>query len=178
LSESLKVIPASVDGAGSFATAGLVIMNSPLFSRLKGILREDLLKNISVDDFNANFQVDDGNLLLKPFKTMISGQETQISGSLSAQNILDMRMDFKIPKDAFGPDIRNILSAIPGNRNITLVPAGVVIKGPVGNPEVKMDLDEAKKLIANTTKDELKNSLNKLGSGLKKLLDNNPPPKE
>ena len=63
-----------------------------------------------------------------------------------------------------------ILSVLPGNKKITIVPAGVIITGPVGNPDVKMDLSETRKTITNATKDDIQKSLNKLGEGLKKLF--------
>ena len=66
---------------------------------------------------------------------------------------------------------RNILNIIPGNEKIKIVPAGVLITGPVGNPEVKMDLSETRKTITEATKDDLKKSLNKLGEGLLKLFE-------
>ncbi len=172
LSETLKLLPVSVDGSGLFNTENLRIVDSPVFGELKGILKADKLKNVTIDDFNANFVVEDGNLLLKPFTTKIAGQETKITGSLNAQNLLDMRMDFKLEREAFGTDIQTILSAIPGNKTITVLPAGVTIKGPVGKPEVKMDLSDTRKTITNATKEGLKNSLDKLGGGLKKLLGN------
>lgn len=171
LTESLKLIPTSIDGTGLFNTENLRIIESPVFNQLKGILKAEKLKNISIENFKANFVVEGGNLLLKPFSTKVAGQEATITGTLNTQNLIDMRMDFKVERDAFGTDIQNILSAIPGNKNITLLPAGVTIKGPVGKPEVKMDLSEARKTITNATKDEIKNSLNKLGDGLKKLID-------
>jgi hypothetical protein len=170
LSENLKLIPASVDGTGLFNTENLQINNSPVFNQLKGILKEEKLKHVTVEDFRANFVVDNGNLFLQPFKTKIADQETNISGSLNAQNLLNMRLDFNIQRDAFGPEIQGILSAIPGNKNIKLVPAGVVISGPVGKPDVKMDLSETRKTVMNATKDDLQNTLNKLGDGLKKLF--------
>jgi bifunctional DNase/RNase len=170
LNEKLKLIFTSVDGTGLLNTENLQINNSDVFNQLKGILKAEKLQQVAVDDFKANFTVQDGNLLLRPFNTKIAGQETQIAGSLNAQNLLDMRLDFNIQRDAFGSDIQSILSAIPGNKNITVVPAGVIIKGPVGKPEVKMDLSATRKTITEATKDDLQKSLNKLGDGLKKLF--------
>ncbi len=171
LNEQFKLIPASVDGNGNFSTENLQINNSDIFNQLKGILKAEKLQHVVVDDFKTNFTVEDGNLLLRPFKTKIAGQETNIAGSLNAENLLDMRLDFNIQRDAFGSDIQSILSAIPGNKNITVVPAGVVIKGPVGKPEVKMDLSATRKTITDATKDDLQNTINKLGEGLKKLFN-------
>jgi len=171
LSEYHKLIPGSIDGDGLFSTTNLEVVNSPVFNQLKGILNSEKLNNVKIDDFKANFTIDEGNLLLKPFNTRIANQETKIEGSLNADNLLNMQLDFKIEREAFGPDIQNILGAIPGNENIKVVPAGVVIKGPVGNPEVKMDLSETRKYIMNATKDDIQKSLNKLGKGLKKLFE-------
>ena len=171
MNEYHKLIPASIDGNGLFSTRNLEVVNSPIFNQLKGILKSEKLKNVKIDDFKANFTVVKGNLLLKPFKTTIADQETHIAGSLNSKNLLDMKLDFNIQREAFGPDIQNILAVIPGNENIKVVPAGVNIKGPVGEPEVKMDLSETRKYITDATKDDIQKSLNKLGKGLKKLFE-------
>ncbi len=170
LTPGLKFIGQSVDGTGQFSTENLQIKESPIFNQLRGILKPEKLKNVSVEDFKAHFIVENGNIDLKPFSTKIAGQEATLNGALSVENLLNMRLDFNIQREAFGSDIQNILSMIPGNQNIKVVPAGVIIKGPVGNPEIKMDLSETRKTVLNATKDDLQKTLDKLGSGLKKLF--------
>jgi len=170
LTPSFKIIPASVDGSGIFNTVNLRIVDSPVFKELKGILLPEKLRNVDIEDFKANFIIENGNIDLKPFKTKVAGQEATVLGTLSAENWLDMRLDFKIERNAFGSDIQNVLSVIPGNKNIVVVPAGVNISGPVNKPEVKVDLSEARKTITNAAKDGLKDSMNQLGKELKKLF--------
>jgi len=170
LTPQLLLKSTTINGNGMFNTENLQIDNSPVFNQLKGILKAEKLQHVNIENFKANFNINNGNLLLRPFTTRVAGQETKVSGSLNAQNLLDMRLDFNIQRDAFGSDIQNILSAIPGNKNITLVPAGVIIKGPVGDPDVKMDLSETRKTITEATKEGLQKSLNKLGEGLKKIF--------
>jgi hypothetical protein len=160
-----------VDGSGIFNTENLRITDSPVFKQLKGILLPEKLQNVDIEDFKANFIIENGNIDLKPFKTKVAGQETTILGTLNAENLLDMRLDFKIERNAFGSDIQNVLNAIPGNKNITVVPASVIITGPVGKPEVKMDLSETRKTITKAAKEGLQDSLNKLGKGLQKLFE-------
>jgi hypothetical protein len=169
-SEDFKLIPASLNGGGYFNTENLVILNSPVFSQLNGILKPEKLRNVSVEDFTANFKVNNGNIDLRPFNTKVAGQETTVRGTLSAKNLLNMRLDFNVHRDAFGQDIQNILSVIPGNQKLTTLPAGVEIKGPVDNPEVKVDLSETQKVVTKAAKSELQNSLDQLGKGLKKLF--------
>lgn len=170
LSPQLLLKPTSINGNGMFNTENLQIDNSPVFNQLKGILKAEKLQKVAIENFKANFNIENGNVMLRPFTTRVAGQETKVSGSLNAQNLLDMRLDFNIQRDAFGTDIQNILSAIPGNKNITMVPAGVILQGPVGEPEVKMDLSETRKTILDATKEGLQKSLNKLGEGLKGLF--------
>jgi uncharacterized protein involved in outer membrane biogenesis len=170
LTPYFRIIPASVDGSGIFNTENLRIINSAVFNQLKGILLPEKLQNVEIEDFKANFTIDNGNIDLKPFKTNVAGQETTVLGTLSAENILNMRLDFKVNRDAFGTDIQNVLSVIPGNKNITVVPAGVNISGPVNKPEVKVDLSETRKTITNAAKEGLQDSAKKLGKELQKLF--------
>ncbi len=171
LSPDHQIIGKSVNGFGRFGTENLQITNSPIFNQLQAILKPEKLRNVRIDDFQGNFTIQNGNIDLKPFSTRIAEQATTVKGTISAENLLDLRLDFKINRDAFGNDIQNILSVIPGNEKIAVVPAGVLINGPVNEPEVKMDLSETRKTVANATKGELQNSLDKIGKGLRKLFE-------
>ncbi|WP_321375493.1 AsmA family protein [uncultured Draconibacterium sp.] len=170
LSPQLKLIPASANGKGKFSTNNVEIKNSQLFNQLSGIIQKEKLRDVTIGDFTANLTVEDGGINLRPFTTKVIGQETTVSGTLNAQSLLDMRLDFNVEREMFGPDIQKILKVLPGNEKITMLPAGVLIKGPVGEPKVNLDLSATQKAVTDATKDDLKNSLNKLGDGLKKLF--------
>lgn len=160
----------TLNGSGFFNTTNLQVVNSRIFDQLKGIIKTEKLKNVKVDDFTANFTVEDGNLLLKPFNTKIAGQETKITGKLNTQNLLDMNLSFNIEREAFGEDVEKLLQILPGQENIKMVPAGVNIVGPVNEPSIKVDLEDAKKLITNEVKKSASDGLKKLGNSLKKLI--------
>jgi hypothetical protein len=170
LSPGFGLLASTIDGSGLFSTENLQIIDSPLFNQLKGILKSERLNNVSIDDIRAFVEVENGTIQLKPFTTRISGQETTIAGNLNTENLIDMRLDFKVQRDAFGNDIQNILSVLPGQERIQLIPATVVLKGPVGKPEVKIDLEDARKMITEEVRKSTKENLNKIGEGLKNLL--------
>ncbi|SHE44074.1 AsmA family protein [Mariniphaga anaerophila] len=174
MSPEFKLLAPTVDGSGLFSTESLQIVGSPLFNQLKGILKSEKLNDVKVDDFKAFVEVVDGSIQLKPFSTRIADQETTISGNLNTENLLNMRLDFNVQRDAFGNDIQNILSVLPGQERIQLIPASVVLNGPVGKPEVKIDLEKARKMITEevkkSTKENLQQNLNKIGEGLRKFL--------
>ena len=170
LRPDLKMISSSVNGNATISTFGLKIVESQVFKELKSVINPSLLQNVAIDDFKSLVTVVDGNIDLKPFKTRVAGQETTVVATLSAEEILNMKMNFIINREAFGQDIKNILSAIPGNDKIQQLPAGVMLTGPVGKPEVKLDLTETRDVVTKAAKGEIQNSLNKLGKGLKDLL--------
>lgn len=167
---NLKLIPSSVNGNALISTFGLKIVDSPVFKELKSIINPSLLQNVAIDDFKSSVTMVNGNIDVKPFKTRVAGQETTLAATLSAEEILNMKIDFIINRQAFGQDVKNILSAIPGNNKIQQLPAGVILTGPVGKPAVKLDLSETKDVVAKAAKGEIQNSLNKMGKSLKELL--------
>jgi hypothetical protein len=174
LSPGFGLLATSIDGSGLFTTENLQIIDSPMFDQLKGLLKSERLENVKIDDFRAFIEVVDGTIQLKPFTTRIAGQETTIAGNLNTENLIDMRLDFNVQRDAFGDDIQNILSVLPGQERIQLIPASVILNGPVGKPEMRIDLEEARKMITEevkkSTRDNMQENLNKIGEGLRNLL--------
>lgn len=163
LTSGFKLIAETVNGGGKFSSQGIKIVDSNLFSQLKGLLKADKLRNVALDDFTAALEITNGTLQLKPFKTRIAGQEATIAGNLNTQNLLDLRMDFVVQREAFGSQVEEILSALPGQEKITQIPASVTLKGAVEKPDVNVNLDEARKQIVNEVK-------NKIGDGLRSLF--------
>ncbi|HPF52156.1 MAG TPA: AsmA-like C-terminal region-containing protein [Draconibacterium sp.] len=157
--EKLKLISETANGSGTFSTKNLVIINSPLFKQLGGIIKKERLQRVDVSDFTAHLQIEKGNIQLLPFETRVIGQPTKVSGNLSAENILDMQLDFMVDRDVIGSDIQKILAVIPGNEKIKQLPASVKIDGPSKNPKVHPDLSVTTQAVVDATKDDLKNSM-------------------
>ena len=168
--EKLNLVSGSASGAGTFGTKNLVVVNSPLFSQLGGIIQKEKLQRVNVDDFTAQLQIEKGNVHLLPFETRVIGQPTKVVGNLSSKNMLDMRLDFVVDRAIIGSDIQKILAVIPGNEKIKQLPATVTVDGPTASPKVHPDLSVTARAVADATKDDLKNSLDKLGKGIFKLL--------
>ena len=174
LTSDFNLIPETVNGNGRFTTESIKIIDSPLFSQLKGLLKAERLRNITVDDFAASIEIKNGVVELRPFKTRIAGQQATIAGNLNTQNLLDMRMDFVVERDAFGPEVQKVLSVLPGQERIENIPASVLLKGAVAKPDVNIDLEDARKKIVEevkkSSKDEFQKSINKIGEGLKNIF--------
>ena len=174
MNEKMSLIPTSLNGLGVLTTANLMIVDSPIFDQIRGIIKKEKLKNVKIDDFTAKFQFENGKMTLNPFKTNIADQQATIYGNLSASREIDLNMDFIVNREDLGADINKGLDILPGSQNIKLVEASVILKGPVTKPDVSLDLSKARKQIEQEVKKastkEIKESVKKIGNELKKLF--------
>jgi hypothetical protein len=174
MDQKMNIVPTSLNGLGVFNTIGLTIIESPVFDQIRGIIKQEKLKNVKVNDFTAKFQFANGELTLNPFKTMVADQPTTISGSLSAAREINLTMDFLINRDVLGTDLNKGLSILPGSENIKMIDASVVLSGQVTKPNVSLDLSKARAQIEQEVKkasvDQIKGSVKKFGDELKKLF--------
>ena len=118
MNEKMSIVPTSLNGDGIFNTINLMIIESPVFNKIRGVIKKESLKNVKIQDFVAKFQFEDGALKLNPFKTTIADQPTTITGSLSAAREINMTMDFVVSRDVLGTDITKGLDILPGSENI------------------------------------------------------------
>jgi uncharacterized protein involved in outer membrane biogenesis len=174
LDENMELIMPSLNGTGLFNSFNVQVLNSPIFNKIKSVLNEEKLRDLRIDDFAANFTIENGNLVLRPFETKVAGQQAVFAGRLNVDNLIDMQIGFLINRDALSKNIENTIGFLPGQQNIQIIPVGIAIKGPVKDPNVNVDLSDAKDLVRqevkNATKEELQKTINRLGDGLRKLL--------
>lgn len=174
MNEKMNIVPTSLNGDGIFNTLNLMIIDSPIFDQIRGIIKKEKLKNVKIDDFTAKFQFDNGQLKLNPFKTIIADQQTTIYGSLSASREINLTMDFLVNREDLGSDLNKGLGILPGSENIKMIDASVILKGPLTKPEVSLDLSKARAQIEQEVKkasvEQIKGSVKKIGDELKKLF--------
>ncbi len=174
MNEKMNIVPTSLNGLGVFNTQNLMIVDSPVFDQIRGIIKKEKLKNVKVDDFTAKFQFENGELKMNPFKTNIADQQATIYGSLSAARQINLNMDFLVNREDLGADINKGLDILPGSQNIKMIDASVILKGSLTKPEVSLDLSKARAQIEQQVKkasvEELKGSVKKIGDELKKLF--------
>lgn len=174
MNEKMNIVPTSLNGMGIFNTLNLMIIDSPIFDQIRGIIKKEKLKNVKINDFTAKFQFENGELKLNPFKTMVADQQTTIYGSLSAAREINLTMDFLVNREDLGSDINKGLNILPGSQNIKMIDASVILKGSLTKPEVSLDLSKARKQIEEEVKkasvEEIKGSVKKIGDELKKLF--------
>lgn len=174
LTENMALQMPSINGSGLFSSTEVQVLNSPVFNKIKSVLNEERLREVRIDDFAANFTIENGNLVLRPFETRIAGQQAIFAGRLNVDNLINLQIGFLINRDALSKNIENTLGMLPGQKNIQVIPVGVTLNGPVKDPEFKIDLSDARELVKqevkNASKEEIQKTINRLGDGLRKLL--------
>ena len=65
---------------------------------------------------------------------------------------LDYRINFKVSKEALSEEVTQYIGFVPGAENISKYPIGINLSGTFDKPEVKVDLTEAKDLVAKEFK--------------------------
>jgi hypothetical protein len=174
MNEKMNIVPTSLNGLGVFNTQNLMIVDSPVFDQIRGIIKKEKLKNVKIDDFTAKFQFENGQLKMNPFKTTVADQQATIYGTLSAAREINLNLDFLVNREDLGADINKGLDILPGSQNIKMIDASVILKGPISKPEVSLDLSKARaqieQQVKKATTDDIKESVKKLGNELKKLF--------
>ena len=174
MNEKLSLVPTSLNGGGSFSTMNLMIVDSPVFDQIRGIIKKEKLKNVKINDFTAKFKFVNGALTLDPFKTTIADQQATIYGSLTAAREINLNMDFVVNREDLGADINKGIDILPGSQNIKMVEASVILKGDLAKPNVSLDLSKARQQIEDQVKkasvEDIKGSVKKIGDELKKLF--------
>ena len=168
LGANLKMILATISAGGTFSTHTVRLVDSKTFDSFKSVIKTEKLKNLELQDFTAQFTIQDGNLNLKPFNTKLAGQPVAVSGVYNLGGTLDFRVDATLDRNILSQEIQNIISYVPGQESITTVDVGVDITGDQKRPTVKFDTDKIRQQVVDQVK---KSSTKEIKEAAKKLFD-------
>jgi hypothetical protein len=168
LEGKMKLDPASVKATGSFSINNVKIVDTQPLSSLRSVIQVSKLKNLKLDNFTTDFEINDGVLHFKPFKTAFAEQPFLLSGNYNLVGTLDFRIDATLDHDILSNEIQNIISYMPGHESITKVDVGVNITGDLKKPDVKIDPEKIRNQVIHQLK---KSSPNEIRDAAKKLLE-------
>jgi uncharacterized protein involved in outer membrane biogenesis len=157
----------TLNGNGLLSSKNVEVIGTTLFSEISKYFRKDMFRQVKVNDFITNFKIVNGGVDISPFNTKIAGQEVAVSGRQSVTSELNYRLDFKVNKGDLSEEVNKYIGIVPGSENIEKLPIGVNIGGNFNNPEIKVDLTDAKRLVEKEfkkkAKSEIQNAVKKLG---------------
>ncbi len=146
LGKDFMPVLSSVGSVGSLKSDNVEVKGAKFQDGLASALKNDKYKTLLAKNINLNFKVENGNIIIEPFKPNVFGKELTVSG----QQSLDQSMQYQVRM----PIERKELSALAGLMGVKIpdsgddLPVGITIKGSITKPEIGLNLDEAKKIIA------------------------------
>lgn len=165
LGKDFMPVLSSIGSLGNLKSENVEVKGAKFQSGLAAALKNDKYETLVANNLNINFRIENGNLIVDPFKPKMFGKEVTISG----QQSLDKSMRFQIDL----PLERKELSSLTGLIGVKMketgadVPVGIVIKGSVTKPEISLDLDEAKKMLAKEAGEKIEQEVEKAVDKLK-----------
>ena len=150
---------AALNGAGQISLKNVEVVGNNMFAEIGKYFRKDLFTNVKVNDFSSNITITNGALSISPFTTKIANQEVTISGSQSLSLDLNYQLNFKVNKSDLSSDVTGLIGFVPGTENIDKYPIKINVVGNLKKPDVKVDLTEAKDLVAKEFSKKAKSTL-------------------
>lgn len=176
LGKDFSPVISTLGSQGNLKSEGVEVTGAKFQQGLATALKNDKYKTLLASDLNLNFKIDNGNLIVAPFYPKIQGKQFEVSGRQG----LDQSMDYRVKM----PLTRKELASLAGLMGLNMsgegddLPIEVNIKGNLKNPEISLNLDEAKKMILKEAGKELEKEAEKAvdkvlkDPALKKEVDN------
>jgi len=149
----------TLNGSGMISIKNLELVGSNMFAEIGKYFRKDLFTNVRVNDFASNITLTNGALSISPFTTKIANQEVTVSGSQSLGLDLNYLLNFKVNRNDLSSDVTGLIGLVPGTENIDKYPININVVGNLKKPDVKVDLSEAKNLVAKEFSKKAKSTL-------------------
>lgn len=139
------------------------IRKMPSMDALASFAELDKLKVWELKDVTGQFEIDDGNLILKPFTLKKDDISLKVSGKQNLAGKLQYDLVLDVPNGQIGQKAMNALSGITGG----IIPTSdrlvlnLGLGGTVKAPKISLDAnqtvkDQAGKVLANTLEQEIK----------------------
>jgi len=172
----------AVNARGVFKTNQVNIGGFPPFVKLGDALKIEQLKNMQVDNVNANYFIKDGRLNLEPFDVKIGEIKTNISGSTGLDQTIDYTYKMEIPRSMFGSSANSALNSLMNQANAAAgtnvalgdkVKVNVKMGGTVTDPTIKTGLKEDAKtnVVSTVTTQALNAGIDKANEEAQKILE-------
>ncbi len=171
LDASFSPLYESVNARGKISTSGLQIYNMRSFVRLSELLKSEKFRDMTPDDMNIKFQVEEGKVIVDPFDVSFEDSKITVSGLHGIDMSLDYLLDMNIAKADLGSgavDLMDGISAMASSAGFKIpesdfVKIKVRISGTFEEPLITTDLGanlnagkaEVKKIVEERVAEEV-----------------------
>jgi hypothetical protein len=160
----------TLNGAGVIQTKSVSVKGQPMFEKIGEAMKNDKIKNPTLQDINASFEFKDGRVTVKPFDIKWDNSKINIAGSTGFDNTIDYKMRFEMPRKDLGGAANSAMEGLlaqantAANSNLALgetVKVNALVGGTSDKPTVKLDMKEQASSMKDNLKDAAKAELDK-----------------
>ena len=159
LDKEMSPVMTTANGGGYLESKGILINDNPAMNQLASVMKNDELSRLSISKLKIDFKLENGNIIVEPFKTSFAGNPVTIYGNQTVDGQLDYTLSMNIDRKFFGKDIDNLLKSNPGSDNIKNLDIDAKVEGTLSKPVIKPDLSKAIKAVTKAAEKELKGNL-------------------
>lgn len=144
--DMLPVIP-TMNGKGKFHTEGVQMMDAKLFDVMKGLLKMDPSYTAEIKDFNASFEIINGNVTVPPFDIRAGDIKMNVRGEHGLDQRLNYLIKTEIPRKDLGATANEVIDGLsdqakklginfePGE----IIPVNFRLKGKMNAPALSIE---------------------------------------
>lgn len=156
----------TLNGNGFMQTQNIEVKEFKPMVKLAEVLKNDKLKNYSLNNTNITYEIKDGRVYTQPFDVKLGNAVGTMSGSNGLDQTVDYKMAIKIPsKDLGMSDAFNKLNSQASGLGLDLkaaefVNVDVLIGGTFTDPKISTSLKGAATSVVNDVKEQVKEKIN------------------
>jgi cell division septum initiation protein DivIVA len=171
LDQNMEPIQESMNGAGRLKSKDITVGGSDAFGKLAKALKNDKYKEANISDINANFVIENGDIIISPFDVMMNDSKATFGGRQGVDQSLDYLLNLNIPRSDLG-DANKLIDgvlALGGDltKNVNIgetIKADIFITGTVDEPKFSVGMKD----LANDTKEKVED---KVKEQVKEVID-------
>ena len=167
LGEDMMPILTTLNGEGLVQTFNLFFENFEPFNKLANELKISRLTKQNIKDSKVKFAIEQGKVMVEPFKTKIGDFDAEIGGYTAIDQTMDYNINLKIPRDKLGAEAAAFTSNLSSKLSNKLgtdvqlpsvIDVGVKMTNTITNPKIKLNL--GKQDLTNSVKEQAKEKIN------------------
>ena len=131
-----------------------------------------MILNLKLQDVITTFKFQDGAVDVDPITIKIEDFEFKLQGKHTLNNVMDYKIDLKLPAKYLGDEVGGQLSKLTNSDlSSMLVDLPIGISGDLKQPQIKINMEKAITDLTNRiVKQQKDNLLNQAGDEVNKLL--------
>ncbi len=154
IGDDMSPVLSSLNGGGLLESNRVEVSGSKVQNSLATMLKNERYRKARAEDLNINFDIENGNVIVKPFKPKVFGKQLTISGKQGLDQSIDYLIKMPVSKSELGSVAGLLGTSLPSSVNEVMV--DIFVTGSVSDPKLNFNVDDDFK---NQVKEEAKEKI-------------------